>query len=362
MQFVKNVILKSHFCVKQNNFKMNKSTIRLLFILMALVIFTLFALFMKNQTSKQFDAANFKIDNVNKISKITITHNKQTLTLSKTNNNWLVNEKYAIRPHLLEQIVEVFETAEVKNPVAKAAQTNVIKALISDAKVVDVYTKNESEPAKTYYIGTSNKDGSATYMVQKVGDKIGEIPYEIVLPGFRGYVTNRFSTDINEWRTKTILNYDKLTELNVQYHDPKLIKHSFLIKANSADVLTPNGEKIADAQGNSAKINEYLNAKHTYYLEAYENHYYNIDSIKQTMPLATVTTKGLAGKTETSNTVNVYYMPVHEGSSSMLIDENNKRKYDPDAYFAHINNQQDWVIIQKTSWNKLLLSWENFTK
>jgi hypothetical protein len=53
---------------------------------------------------------------------------------------------------------------------------------------------------KTYYIGDVTQDNQGTYMLMEGADE----PYIVHIPGFRGFVSTRYSTVKADWRDFTV--------------------------------------------------------------------------------------------------------------------------------------------------------------
>lgn len=353
---------------------MKRSTIILLFVLVGLILFTLFSLLMRNHGNNVGDETNFTISNIEAISKVKISHQGRNLLLSKDESTWVLNDKYQARQHLVDQILEVFETAEVKAPIAKAARENVIKELSGSGHKVEVYTKSK-DPVKTYFIGGSNASGTSTYMVQQIGNKIGATPYEIVLPGFSGYVTNRFTINEEEWRSKEVfgVSFDDenhpISDISIEYSGKNKHKSfdyqvsSFHPKSAEKSVLKNSmGGRFQWADQNESWVINYINQFKSLPCEAFENDYALKDSVVHYLAYCTLKISGQNNGDNAISSIEIYHMPVHKGSSSMVLSEDNKWQYDPDAYFAYINDRQDWVILQKPIWDNVLVSWEDFLK
>ncbi|MGZ4061153.1 MAG: hypothetical protein ACXVPU_19130, partial [Bacteroidia bacterium] len=78
---------------------------------------------------------NFAVADTASITKIFLADKEgRTITLERhPEGNWTVNQKYAVRMDALQTLLETIKRVDVKEPVGKKAQDNVIKRLAAKA-------------------------------------------------------------------------------------------------------------------------------------------------------------------------------------------------------------------------------------
>ena len=161
---------------------------------------------------------NFAISDTASINKIFIAdRNGVTVTLNRSKNNWVVNNKYAVRKDAIETILTTINQIKIKKPVSLNALDNVIKNLATIGVKVEIYT-NQETPVKTYTIGSSTKDHLGTNMYLSGS----ETPFVVHIPSFNGFLSPRYGIQgnkisENDWRSTNIFSKksDKITRLTV---------------------------------------------------------------------------------------------------------------------------------------------------
>lgn len=137
--------------------------------------------------------------------------------LERNENGWLVNGKYDAQTAMVDNILYTLDKLRIKMPVPLSAHDNVIKNMAGTNTKVEVYqivprinlfNKIKLFPrekkTKVFYIGEVTQDNSGTYVLKEGSDKA----YIVHLHGFRGFVSSRFSTDVEDWRTHNIFSAD----------------------------------------------------------------------------------------------------------------------------------------------------------
>lgn len=150
---------------------------------------------------------------------------------------WIVNGKWkasyeAVRTSLLNTL----EDMRVREPVARAAHPQVIRNLSSRSVRVDVYeTKYRihigdliqwfpyEALSKSIYVGGETPDNMGTYMLLR-GSKE---PCVVYIPSFKGFLTTRFNTNPNVWRSHEIFAYMPRAIKSIRIEVPKKPNESF---------------------------------------------------------------------------------------------------------------------------------------
>ena len=104
---------------------------------------------------------------------------------------------------------------QVKKPVGKEVLDEVIKKMIIKGTKVEIYENGKL--SKVFYVGGNTPDDLGTYFYM---DKAKE-PYICNIPGFNGFISTRFFTNLNGWRSKNVFRNteDEIAEINVQWMD-----------------------------------------------------------------------------------------------------------------------------------------------
>ena len=201
---------------------------------------------------------NFSISDTASVNKIFIADRSgTTITLIRTKDNWIVNNKYLVRNDAINTILGTINQIKIQRPVTKNAFDKVVKNLATTGVKVEIYT-NKNSPIKTYTIGGSTANHLGTYMLLENS----ETPFVIHIPSFNGFLSPRYGIQgnkINEtdWRSTNIFslkskNISKVILNNI--HQPE---KSFCLITDSMTLINFAGHKVGY---NKESILKFLNA------------------------------------------------------------------------------------------------------
>ena len=160
------------------------------------------------------DLKSFAVKDTASITKIFLANSVGNKTLlDKTSGTWIVNEKYNPVMNNVLDLLDCIQNIEIKAPVAKSAQENINKQMAINATKVEIYYTDyriklprlklwKFTNKKTYYIGQPTQDNMGSYAIME-GAKM---PCVVYLPGFRGFVTPKYSSVEDEWRSHLIVD------------------------------------------------------------------------------------------------------------------------------------------------------------
>jgi hypothetical protein len=228
--------------------------------------------------------------------------------LNWTYTNRVTGKKYRANPSAVYSLLETIRKVRTREPVAKPAQDNAIKALASVATKVEIYGKDKKK-LRVYYVGPMTNGATGNFMIMEGS----EDPYVNYIPNFQGTIDNRYITTEVDWRDKAIFRTDpkSLEFVQVEYQASSQSAQSFKISKVSSgtynvEPLDPSVPTFALDQVNQVNANTYIE---DFDVKAAEVIIYNKpkrDSIITSTPFAIVTYK-----TEEHNepqTFRLYYL------------------------------------------------------
>lgn len=304
---------------------------------------------------------NFAVADTAAVTKIFLVDKggKSTTLTRESSGAWKVNNKYFARKDAIDLLLTTIKTIEVKSPVGKKAQDNVVKQLASGAVKVEIYQGDEL--VKVYYVGRETQDALGTYMLM-VNEKTGKnssVPYITYIPGFEGYLTTRYFTSEADWRDRIVYRYVPTDIKSVKMEYPSNSSESFEVTNlgnNTFDVKTlSSGTSIPSFD--TLAVKQYLSYYQNIQFESVEKatEKINRDSIIMSGPFAIITVTDMKGA---SNMVKLF----HKKAPPEKLDINGQpMKYDVDRCYGLINNGQDFVLCQYYVFGKLLQSPAYFT-
>lgn len=167
-------------------------------------------------TSLRGDSADFMVWDTATITKVYLADRRDHETLlERTDDGWTLNSIYKAHPKAIEQLFYTLYRVRVRMPVSVASHDNVVAQMASNSTKVEVYQYvprinlfnkiklfYHEKRTKVFYVGDATRDSSGTFMLREGSDQA----YIVYIPGFRGYITTRFSANPDDWRDHTIFH------------------------------------------------------------------------------------------------------------------------------------------------------------
>ncbi len=283
---------------------------------------------------------------------------KKHLELTKKGDIWLVNGKYEAREELIKLLLEALNRVTSLAPVPHNGHDHVIREMMASDVKVQVF-KGSDKPSKVYYVGGPTVDSRGTYMLLEMNGKTASRPHITYLPGYNGYLTPRFNTDEENWRTRIAFNEQEndFVKLSVEY--PYAEQNSFSITrvADDSFAVAPLDEKYRITAPYEQKyVKQYLSFYNPIYIEAFENSNSKKDSIMNTTPYCRFRITKRDGSLKS---VNLYYLPLNKRSKTEFDLNDKKLSHDIDHYYASLNDT-DFALVQYYVFGKLLRSYKDF--
>lgn len=275
-----------------------------------------------------------------------------SIDLKRSNNTWVLNGTEKPIQENVDIILKTLLKIEILNPVSKSAYNQKVKQLATNSVKVEVYQNKHyinfwglklfPYVAKThvFYVGSPTANNQGTLMKSEDDDAL----YITHIPGFRGYLTERFSARHADWVSHEIFSYNIRDIKRVRVEFPRKTYESYEITniGSKSFKLTQivNNQEVADFD--TIRILEELAA---FNLINYESLLDNmtdrqIDSLKSIFPVRIVTVETKLGNTKK---LSMYYRPNfdnREGMNGEVFD------HDMDRMYAIIEGMKHPVSVQ----------------
>jgi hypothetical protein len=303
----------------------------------------------------------FAIADKKDITKVILSDTgKKRVELTLVKGVWMLNGKYPAREELVASLFEVLARVTTLCPVPRAAHDYVVRTLFEKHIKVEVYSNNNTEAEQVYYVGGPSADGNGTYMLREIDGKPDARPYITFMPGMHGYLTPRYQTDEEIWRSRVVFKYspENIKSLALEY--PGEESRSFTLNRVSKDSfsLSALNDKYTIHQDYKQKyVHDYLAFYSSISIETFDNKNTSKDSVIHTTPYSIFTITGNDG---TVNKLNMFYMPANKRTKMPFDSKGNVMTYDVDRYYASFNNDKDFAVVQYYVFGKLLRSYEDF--
>lgn len=315
------------------------------------------------------EAAEFTVYDTASITKLFFADKSdQQVLLQRNGNGWTVDNKYPASQRLVNDMLYTLNRLRVRMPVSLKKSDNVITRMAGNNVKVEVYQIvprinlfnkvklfNHETRTKVFYIGDDTQDNNGTFVLKEGADKA----YIVHLHGFRGFISSRFSANSMDWRDHIVFNSKMADIQSVKLeinNDP----------ANSFEI-TENGRyqfSMKDLNGNSIEydtlrilnlMSSFNDVRFESFLSDVEQH--RRDSIINSpfQQRLSLTTKD--GQTRTITTFRLLAnADMYDYDNSELAENPEVEKIvtDPDHQYALLSEGNEFVMIQKFVFGKLL--------
>lgn len=321
-------------------------------VLLGLIVSVVWLANSKTTTIKQ----NYHIENVDSIVKITLKDKlgRNIVLDRKQDSLWVVNKDYECNQSTMQGFLETFANMRIREDVPKAAVNNIVKSLASNGVEVSIYTEDylidfwfihlfkRVHLDRTFFVGYETQDRLGTYMLKK-GDKVPRIVH---IPEFRGYLSSRFNTDPDAWKSHNIFRYKQSEIQQLTIDIPNQKSQSFSLKNNGKgfDFLDFNGQRINNFD--TAKVVALLSSFVNMNYESVANNINKAqkDTIFTHTPLYVITINDKKGKKET---MTIYLKP---GEDEVEIEDPRQGFFvamsDINRCYALTSKTKDTLIMQ----------------
>jgi hypothetical protein len=321
-------------------------------VLLGLIVSVVWLANSKTTTIKQ----NYHIENVDSIVKITLKDKlgRNIVLDRKQDSLWVVNKDYECNQSTMQGFLETFANMRIREDVPKAAVNNIVKSLASNGVEVNIYTEDylidfwfihlfkRIHLDRTFFVGYETQDRLGTYMLKK-GDKVPRIVH---IPEFRGYLSSRFNTDPDAWKSHNIFRYKQSEIQQLTIDIPNQKSQSFSLKNNGKgfDFLDFNGQQINNFD--TAKVVALLSSFVNMNYESVANNINKAqkDTIFTHTPLYVITINDKKGKKET---MTIYLKP---GEDEVEIEDPRQGFFvamsDINRCYALTSKTKDTLVMQ----------------
>ena len=294
--------------------------------------------------------STFGYDEVERVDRIHMLDKLgNEMWLRRTDEGWTVNGEHPARQHLVDQALEAIAIMEPDKPVGSAAHDTEVKAIMASSTFVEVFAGGD-DPVRQYHVGGASVDGRRTMVLRQRGTEAASRPYEVKLPGFKGSFSARFMVDPVAWRSRDVFAFtpEEIERIAIDYIDDDSLA-SFSLDLDRGE-LTIADRIIPMEFLDQAAVVAYAQHFRSLTLEAYENDFANRDSVEWNQRYTTVTVT-VDGR---DHVAELFHMQINERSKAAYFGRP-LPEWDPDRYWALINDGRDWVMVQHYVWGSALL-------
>ena len=294
--------------------------------------------------------AGFTIKDTASIGKLFLaTPDGESVTIDRTDSGWVVNKKYKALRSTLDLLLSTLAKQTALYPVTQSAYDNVIKSLSTEGIKVEVYGR-DGKKMKVFYVGGTSVNNTGTNMLMD-GSKT---PYVVHIPGFVGYLTPRFATQMRYWRDRTVFNIpqEEIQSVSVRYADKPI--NSFEVKRDGDNIVVLADKGIMSGlQGlNKRRAGVFFRYFTNVNCEGYLNGLPDMLTTMMTAPKqSSIDVVGIHGQHQHAD---IYWMAINKRSKNLETSNPDvPDDYDADRLYAVINEGRDTVMIQQFAFRNI---------
>lgn len=322
-------------------------TLVYLILLVVLGVGVYFFVFKDNNSLYREKEANFTFRDTANVGKIFLVNNDGHSILLERNQGvggWTLNKKFPAMPIQIVNILTCLRLQSSLIPVSDIEHDRVVKLLAGLATKVEVYNLAGKKLA-SFYVGGQGPNYRGSYMIHEGAQQA----YLVEIPGFDGYLTPRYSVDVNDWRSRSMINWpmDSIASVRVDY--AKETDHSFSV-TNSSGTPVVSAAPVIQNKGalNVRRVLSYLSFFKDINAEGYLNGTLGLDTmIKPSRLRCQLKVENRAGSIKSYD---LYWIP----PKLMLESDLEGIPKDVERLYAVDLVNKDTLLVQTRTFDKLL--------
>lgn len=325
-------------------------------LIVSLLLATAIYVYYSKDKDSNLESNAFAVADTASITKVFIADKKgSAITLTKNSpGNWTVNNRFSVRNDAINLLLKTFKLMEIKSPVLKSAQNNIIKDMAARAIKVEIFGQDASEPILTYYVGAATQNHDGNFMLLDGGDT----PYIVYVPGFHGFLTPRFITDEKDWRSTLVFSYQHINEVEwvrLEYMKEMASSFEIVIVNENKFKVRKLGDNTFLEKFDTLKVKDYLSGWRNISHESFET--VSKGERDSTLNLGVEYLFSMKRKNEMPIVLAAYLRRPKLFSPSQ---GNRPMMADPDRMYGIFANDTNFLLIQYFVFDKLMVKPDYF--
>lgn len=352
-----------------------KNKILLIIAVVAVLLCTVLVLFKTHIIS--FDNRHllnyndFAVQDTATITKIFMAtpQQEQVLLTREEGGIWKVNQNYPASTTNIDLLLSTIKNITILQIVPEKGWNNINKMMTAGAVKVEIYQTApkftlfgikfgvKERQVKVYYMGPPTQDNQSNFAMMQDIDE----PYIVYIPGFRGFISPRYSAIEGDWRDHTVFK-TKITKIQeITFKDEENSENSFKIVKNGIrmfDIYDSKNQKLLTYD--TTKIIDMLSE---FRQKSYERCLENVSQVKKDSIMEglfrTITIKNIEGHITILKCYRLLDSSTsfQEANSTEIFSINNEfnREISRDKFYAMVSgNTKDILICQYFVFDRLM--------
>jgi len=333
----------------------------LIIITTLLVIVAVILITLRSKSTLNRELKDFAVEDTTAITRVFITdkRNNSVDLVRQADGSWKLNSRYTARPENVQTLLKTIAKIKVYDPVPRAARNNVIARLAAIGRKVEIYQKvftidiwgiqlfPREKKVKTYYIGDHTSRLLGTYALIEGSEE----PFITHIPGFKGYLTTRYSPIEADWRNTGIFEtgiMDILSVTSVNYmNSNESYRVDYLGDGRFNLFRLSNSSLINNAD--TLKVLDFLTSFKQIHLSNYMSDFpkEKKDSVLQSPPIYDIILKN---RNNSSKKVTIWRIKAYPGEVDVF---GNPVDYNRDLLYCLIDDKE-FVQVQTFVFDRIL--------
>ena len=317
-------------------------------------------LFLRNKKPSEAEQKAFNTPEIEALSTIELKDRQGNFSsLNKEGQEWLLEDRFQVSKITLNDLLYALEHMEVAYAAPSVAIDNVLKQMIANSTKVSLFRDGDEEPYKVFVVVGPNHDQDGTYMIMELDGKAADRPYLVKLPGFKGYITYRFTAMRNHWVGKQFTHVlaDEIKQVSLKYFQVDSLQSFDIMKSGNNYTLLNGDNQKSSENLNLNLINEYFSGFRNLSFERFLDSIPNQDSIVNHLHFADLSIALNSGDTKK---ISIYFKPFPKQENLPLDDGPAVEIIDQDKLYAFDHSNQSFYTIQYYTFGKLFAKADQF--
>lgn len=283
---------------------------------------------------------DFAVEDTAIVDKIFLADKQNnTILLERDDNYWTVNGSYIARRDFMDLLLETIHRVEVSEPVSEAKLETVFRNLSVNSIKIEIYENGEL--AKTYFVGGVNQESTGTYMMIDGSTD----PFVTHIPGFSGFLTTRYNTNVYEWRDRVVFRYkyNDISEISLKFPDNPEASFRCTKSLNNKFKLYGLPDNVSIPDFDTLMLKEFMARYKHVAFESFLNEIFDKetrDTIIERPSLCHYTVTNRKGETTRLSTM------LRPNVNKQFDDSGIFYPFDVERLYGFINNNEDMVLMQ----------------
>jgi len=206
-----------------------------------LVFIAVYFLFLDNSGSINPMVKDFSFGRIDNVTKIHLSDQSQSITLTKTNNGWRAEGEFIVKDQLPELFLQTINSIKIKAPASKETR-NELKEQLVNSKHIDIYKGQHK--ACSYYILYDSANTQETFLMKKWA----KLPLEAEIPGLKLPLASLYHCDLAYWKAKNAFPVSTEDIDRVSFESNAQPAASFILERGKGSEINLSSPGLASRQ------------------------------------------------------------------------------------------------------------------